>query len=67
MLRLKPRQRTVVIGTFPELANLAAVGLIFGQAFTDRPLSWTLLATGAAIWLVLLGATIAIAGADEQW
>ena len=65
MLRLKPRQRTVLIGVFPEFANLAAGALIFGQALTDRPFSWMLVAAGGAVWLVLLVAAIAIAGADE--
>ena len=66
MLRLKPRQRAVLVAMLPELANLAVAGLIFGQVLSDRPFSWPLVLVGMAIWLGLVTVTIVLAGVNKS-
>lgn len=39
MLRLKPRQREAVIEKLPDLANIIAGALIFGQFVAGQPFS----------------------------
>ena len=66
MLRWKSRQRAVLVGMLPELANLGVAGLVFGQAISDRPFSWSLIVTGIGIWLVLVSVAMWLAGADDH-
>ena len=66
MLRWKPRQRAVLVGMLPELANLGVAGLVFGQAISDRPFSWRLVMIGIAIWLCLVFVTVWLSGGDES-
>jgi len=65
MLRLKRAQRTVLIETLRDAANVAAGALIFGQALSDRDYSLALGALGVSVWLVLLGVAIGFARRDE--
>ena len=51
MLRLDQPQRAALGDTFCELANLIAAVLVLGQFVEGEPLSWALLATGAAAWI----------------
>ena len=46
MLRLKPRQRALIVEKVPDLANIGAGVLVFGQFAGEEPLS---------VWFVLLG------------
>lgn len=62
MLRLTARRRAVLVETLRELANLAVAALILGQLVGPRPVSRGLLATGAAVWIVL----VALAFAPED-
>ena len=66
MLRWKTRQRAVLVGMLPELANLGVPGLVFGQVISDRPFSWPLVVIGIAIWLFLVSFTMWLAGVDES-
>ncbi len=48
----------------PDLANLCAGVLVFGQFVGDRPVSTGLLLAGFGVWIVLLACALVIAG-DE--
>ena len=65
MLRLKQRQRAVLLTALPALANLGMAALVFGQAVGARPFSWALMVVGAVQWVVLVSVTIVLAGVDE--
>jgi hypothetical protein len=65
MLRLKERQRAVLVSVFTAVANLGFGALIFGQAVTQRSFSWMLIAVGFGQWVVLISAAVLIAGIDE--
>jgi len=66
MLRWKQRQRAVLVGVLPALANLGFAALVFGQALSDRPFTWAMIIAGVVQWVVLVAATIALAGVDES-
>ena len=55
MLRLKPRQRELLIEKVPDIANLAAGSLVFGQILSGQAFSplWALF--GIVFWFVLFG------------
>ena len=55
MLDLSERQRSVLIETLPDTANIAAAGLLFGQVVSGRPFSVILAILGFALWVVMLG------------
>jgi hypothetical protein len=61
MIRLKPARRRILIAHVPELANVAAGSLLFGQFLTDRPYSLALAAVGVAVWFALVGFTFLVA------
>jgi len=65
MLRWKPKQRAVLIGVLPPLANLGFAALVLGQVISDGPFSWTLAIAAARHWLLLVSITVIIAGVDE--
>jgi hypothetical protein len=50
MLRLKRRQREVLVDKLPDLANLIAGTLIFGQLIAAQPFSPWLAVAGVALW-----------------
>jgi hypothetical protein len=57
MIRLKPAHRRILVAHVPELANLAAGSLLFGQYLTDRPYSLVVAMLGIVLWFVLIGVT----------
>ena len=61
MLRLKPRQREVLIEKVPDAANLAAGSMFFGQFLTDRPFSVVLGLTGITAWVAFWVFTLLLA------
>jgi hypothetical protein len=63
-MRLKRPQRTVLVETLRDAANVAAGALIFGQALSDRGYSLARGAMGVGAWLVLLGAAVVLAGEE---
>ena len=63
MLRLRQRQREVLIDKGPDMANLAMGGLVFGQFLRPEPFSFPVAVAGLAIWLIAMG--LAIAWAEE--
>ena len=61
MLRLKPRQREVLIQKVPDMANVAAGSMFFGQLLTDRPFSLTIGVMGIATWIAFWAFTLVVA------
>lgn len=62
MLRLKPRQRSVIVEKLPDLANIGAGVLVFGQFVGGEATStWSML-IGAALWLGIFGWVLVLAG-----
>ncbi len=61
MLRLKRRQREVLLEKGPDTANLAIGGLVFGQVLNSEPFSIPIAIGGLAIWMVVMGLAVAFA------
>lgn len=55
MLELRRRQREVLIEKLPDMANIAAGGLVFGQFLGERPCSLALALFGITCWAAMLG------------
>lgn len=66
MLQLRERQRAVLIEKLPDLANVAAGALIFGQFLGERPISPVIGLTGLGLWFVLTGFAMVLARKDKQ-
>ena len=64
MVGLKPGQRRVLVAHLPELANVAAGSLLFGQFLSDRPYSLGLAVAGIAAWAVLIGFVFILAAGE---
>ena len=65
MLRLKPRQRAVIVEKLPDLANLVAGVLVLGQFVGEDPASVWRLIMGVAVWAGLAGITLLIAAEES--
>ena len=65
MLRLKSRQRTVLLEKLPDVANLGIGALLFGQFVSNQPFSPLLALSGFALWIVLMSITLLIAREDK--
>jgi len=66
MLRLRPRQRTVLLEKLPDVANLGVGALLFGQFVSNQPFSLRLALSGGVIWMAFMAITLSIAREDEQ-
>jgi hypothetical protein len=66
VLRLQQAQRRVLVAHLPELANVAAGSLLFGQFLSERPYSLGLAAVGVGAWAVLIGAVFVIAAGERS-
>lgn len=64
MLRLKPAQRRVLVAHLPELANVGAGSLLFGQFLSERPYSIALAVLGVVAWWILIGAVFLLAAGE---
>lgn len=65
MLLLNRAQRAMLVDKVPDIANVAAGALLFGQFLGERPFSPPIALFGVAIWLVLIGWSVALAAGDE--
>ena len=65
MLRLKARQRTVLVEKLPDLANLAVAGLVFGQLLGAETFSPRVALGGVALWFFGTGLAIVFAGEES--
>lgn len=61
MLRLNNAQRAVLVDKVPDLANVGAAALVFGQFLSDRGFSTQLALVGGALWFLLVGGAVWIA------
>jgi hypothetical protein len=66
MLRLKLRQRDLLIEKLPDVANLTAASTFFGQLLTDRPFSFVVALTGVAASILLWSYALLIAREDAR-
>ena len=66
MLRLKPRQREVLVEKFPDLANVGAGLFVFGQFVGQQPPSMSLVAAGIVIWAALIVTALVIAAGGTR-
>lgn len=66
MVELTSRQRVLLADKVPDVANLAAGALVFGQFLGDRTFSWPLAAAGLALWALLFGCAVVLAGGDRS-
>jgi hypothetical protein len=65
MLRFRKTQRAILVEKIPDLANLAAGALIFGQFVGGQRFSLTVAVVGLIAWAAMIGLTLAIAGDEE--
>ena len=61
MLRLKPRQRAVIVEKLPDLANIIAGVFVVGQFVGEEPASVWRVTMDVAIWIGLSGVALLIA------
>ncbi len=66
MIRLTTARRRVLIAHLPELANVAAGSLLFGQFLSERPYSLALALGGVVVWLLLIVAVFALAEGERK-
>ena len=66
MLRLTSARRRVLVTHLPELANIAAGSLLFGQFLADRTYSVGLAVLGVAAWFGLMGIVFLFADGEAQ-
>jgi hypothetical protein len=62
MLGLNPEQRAVIVDKWPDLANLAMGGLVFGQFLSDEPFSLRVALGGVAVWIAMMMVVLKLAG-----
>ena len=65
MLELCERQRAVLIDKLPDVGNVAAGALIFGQALSERGFSRSIALWGFGVWLLMGGFAVVLAGRKE--
>jgi hypothetical protein len=65
MLRLTERQREMFVDKLPDLGNLAAAGLIFGQLLMERS-SLAVALMGGLLWLTSVGFAAFIGRSDSR-
>jgi hypothetical protein len=56
----------VAVEKLPDLANVIAGVLVFGQFVDDEPVSTWLVSAGVVIWLLVAGITLLLAGANHD-
>ena len=61
MLSLKDEQRAVLVDKLPDLANVTAGAMVFGQAMSDRRFSFEIAGLGIALWFVFIGVSLLFA------
>ena len=64
MLRLKPRQRELFADKMPDVANLAAASMLFGQFLSDHPFSVWLGFAGLFAWVLCWTLAYLVAGGE---
>jgi hypothetical protein len=65
MLKLTTSQRAVLVEKLPDVANVAAGAMVFGQLLAGQDFSIMAALAGAGIWLFVMGVSLALAGKDN--
>ena len=66
MIVLNRRQRAVLSDKLPDVANVAAGALVFGQFLGGRPFSLRLAVVGFALWILFVVCSVLLAGGSES-
>jgi hypothetical protein len=66
MLKLTTSQRAVLVEKLPDVANVAAGAMVFGQLLGGQDFSIIAALAGAGIWLFVMGVSLARAGKDDR-
>ena len=66
MIRLTTARRRVLIAHVPELANVGAGSLLFGQFLNERPYSLALALGGVVLWFLLIGVVLVLAEGERK-
>jgi hypothetical protein len=66
MLVWNREQRVLLADKLSDMANIAAGGLIFGQALGDTPFSAAMALAGLAIWLFISWCALFLAGGSSH-
>ena len=66
MVELSEAQRRIIVDKVPDMANVAAGGMVFGQFLADRPFSIAIAAAGMATWAVMGVFTLILAGRSKS-
>lgn len=66
MVELNKAQRAVLVDKLPDVADVAAGALVFGQFLGEHVFSLTLALSGAGIWVVLTVFAIALARRQQS-
>lgn len=66
MIELTSGQRAPLADKLPDVANIAAGALVFGQFLSDSTFSWQLAAAGLALWAFLFGCAVVLARRDQS-
>jgi hypothetical protein len=61
MLRFSEEQRRMLADKVPDVANVAAGAMVFGQFLEGQRFSWLMATFGLAIWLVLVAWSLFLA------
>ena len=56
----------MLIAHVPELANVGAGSLLFGQFLSERPYSLTLALSGVVVWFLPIGVVFALAEGERK-
>lgn len=66
MLRLSQKQRRLLSDKVPDLANLVAGALVFGQFVDPESFSADLMVFGVTVWTLLTGFALALTEGREE-
>ena len=66
MVRLTPRQRDVMVEKMPDVANVIAGSMFFGQFLTERPFSLVLAILGMILCVLLWVFTLFLARGEAR-
>lgn len=65
MVELNEAQREVLVDKLPDVANIAAGALFFGQFLGEHIFSFRLAPFGVGIWVFLTACAVALAGGKQ--
>lgn len=66
MLRLKRKRRAILAEKIPDIANIAAGALVFGQMLDGGRFSGLLALVGFVVWVLLFGFAMMFAGGAQE-